>query len=121
MNLIHSFKSRLPAWSDWISLVLMSLASPWLAAYIHSVFVFNRGFRFYNAEVGGAYFHTSGPMPAPDVWSMVSWIGACGVPAIPTFLALLAARKRLLYRWIAWLASIALWTYICFKMEIAYH
>jgi hypothetical protein len=121
MSFYDPFKSRFPAWADWIALGFMALAVPVIAAFIHSWFVYHRGYRLYNAEIGGAYFHGREAMDNPGVSTVITMIGACGVPAIPTFLVLLAFRRRALYRWIVWAGFIVLWTWLYFKMEFAYH
>jgi hypothetical protein len=104
------------AWPDLLSLGLMSMAAPWIAAYIHSACVFHRGTRLYNAEIGGAFLRSG-----TSLGTILVWITLCAVPAMPTFLLLLAFRKRIVYRWFAWACCVALWTWVCFKMEIAYH
>ncbi len=104
MTFDHPLQKRLPAWSDWLTLALMSLAAPWVAGYIHSVFVFQRGIRLYNAEVGGIYFGSM-PQPQPSLWSVFLWIGGCGLPAAITFALLLPFRKRVVYRWLVWFCS----------------
>jgi hypothetical protein len=125
MSFYKPFRVRLRAWADWFALALISFAAPLIAAYIHSLYVFERGFRLYNAEIGGIYFHGSMPPYPPPVLSLVDYIlaliGACGIPAIPTFLVLLAFRKRALYYWLVWAGFIALWTWLLFQMEIAIH
>jgi hypothetical protein len=118
MTFHQPFRVRLPAWADWFALVLMSLAAPAIAACIHSICVFHRGIRLYNAEIGGAYFHGSNGQPG--LLSILTFIGACGVPAIPTFLVLLPFRRRAFYRWLVWSAFIVLWTWLFFKSEIAF-
>jgi hypothetical protein len=103
----------------------MSLAAPLIAACFHSLCVFERGIRLYNAEIGGIYFHGSmPPYPQPNLslaGSIFALIGACGVPAIPTFLVLLPFRKRALYRWHVWVSFIILWTWVLFQLEVAIH
>jgi hypothetical protein len=99
----------------------MAIAAPAIAACIHSLCVFHSGFRLYNAEIGGVYFHDYGAAWQPGLLSILSFIGACGVPAIPTFLVLLPFRRRTLYRWIVWTLFIVLWMWMFFKMEFAYH
>jgi hypothetical protein len=103
----------------------MSLAAPLIAVWIHSVCVFERGIRFYNAEIGGIYFHGSmPPYPQPNIslfGYVLALVGACGIPAIPTFLVLLVFRKRAFYRWLTWAGFIILWTWVLFQMEIAIH
>jgi hypothetical protein len=122
MSLQQSLQTRLPSWLDLLALGLMSLAAPWIAAYIHSACVFLYGFRFYNAEVGRIYFHGNGAVSEqPSFWIVFTWIGCFGIPAVPTFLALLPFRRRTSYRWIGWACFIILWTWLFFKMEIAYH
>ena len=123
MTFHQPFQMRLPAWADWLGLAFMSLAAPWIASYIHSWCVFHYTYRFYNADIGGIYFH--GDMPPYPPPSMRWWgifligIGGCGVPAIFTFLGLLPFRKRASYRWIVWAGFIILWTWLFFKMDIA--
>ena len=127
MNFYHPFRVRLPSWSDWFGLVLMSIAAPLIAAWIHSLCVFERGFELYNAEIGGIYFHgVSGSMPPYQQpvagWrDIVTMFSGCGVPAILTFLVLLPFRRRALYRWPVWAASIVLWIWLLFQMEITIH
>jgi hypothetical protein len=100
----------------------MALAAPWIAAYIHSAFVFHEGFRLYNAEIGGIYFHGNYLMTRQlSLSSILTWVGGCGLPATLTFLALLPCRSSLVFRWIVWAGFIALWTFACFQLEIAYH
>jgi hypothetical protein len=103
----------------------MSLAAPLIAACIHSLCVFEHGIRLYNAEIGGIYFHGSmPPYPQPSLSFgeyILAVIGACGIPAIPTFLVLLPFRKRALYRWLIWTGFVVLWTWVLFQMEVAIH
>jgi hypothetical protein len=119
MNLYQPFRVRLPAWADWFALALMSLGAPLIAASIHSLCVFQRGFRVYNAEIGGAYFHGSRAVEEPGLLTVLVFLGAYGVAAIPTFLVLLPFRKRAMYRWLVWAGSIVLWTWFFFKTEFA--
>jgi len=104
-------QGRSQSWLDFVTLGLMSIAAPGIAAFIHSLWVFHTGIRFYNAQVWGL----------DGFWSVVSWIGACGVPAIPTFLVLLPFRRRALYRWLVWVGFIILWTWFFFATEFAKH
>ena len=69
MSLRQSLHERV-AWSDLLSVGLMSLAAPWIAAYMHSSFVFRRGIRLYNAEAGGAFLGDSGfgPRIVIEAW-----------------------------------------------------
>lgn len=117
----HPLQMRLPEWSDWLSLVFMSFAAPITAAFIHSAWVFHRGIRLYNAEIGGAYFHGAGPVPPFNALSVLACVSGLAIPAIPTFLVLLSARKRASLRWIIWAGSVALWTFMFFKTEVAFH
>lgn len=119
MTFHQPFRVRLPAWADWFALILMSIAAPVIAACIHSIWVFHRGFRLYNAEIGGAYFHQN--IGQTGLLGILFFIGFCGIPAIPTFLILLPFRRRTFYRWIVWSAFIFLWTWLFFKMEIAFN
>jgi hypothetical protein len=120
MSIFQSFKLRFPAWADWFALALMAFSAPVIAAFIHSLFVYHSGFRLYNAEFGGAYFHGREAMENAGTLTMLTIAGACGVPAIPTFLVLIPFRRRTLYRWIVWAGFVILWTWLYFKMEIAY-
>ncbi len=118
MSLRQSLREGI-AWPEVLSLGLMSIAAPWIAAYIHSACVFHRGIRLYNAEVGGRFFRDGAAQSG--LAAILMWIAACAVPAMPTLLVLLAFRKRAVYRWLAWFCCTALWTWVCFKTEIAYH
>jgi len=96
----------------------MSLAAPVIAACIHSIWVFHSGFRLYNAEFGGAHFHdNNGPT---GLFGIIFSIGFCAILAIPTLLILLPFRRRTFYRWLVWSAFVVLWTWLFFKMEIAF-
>ena len=123
LNLQQTLNLRLPAWCGWPDLALMALAAPWIAGYIHSECVFARGIRLYNAEIGGIYFGggSMAPYPPPGLGTIALWISGVSIPAIPTFLLLLAFKKRALFLWLAWFFSVAFWTWACFKMEIALH
>jgi hypothetical protein len=99
----------------------MSLAAPWIAACIHSACVFHSGIRFYNAEIGGSYFHGYvSSFEQPSFWKALTWIGACGTPGLITFLILLPFRKHTLLRWTLWICCIILWTGVLFQMEVAF-
>src|SRR5262249_55884173 len=119
MSLRQSLHERVER-LDVLGLALMSLGAPWIAAYIHSASVFHRGIRLYNAEVGGMFLHPKTTMHS-SIGTILMWIAVCAVPAAPTLLVLLAFRKRIVYRWLAWLCCIAVWTWVSFKMEIARH
>jgi hypothetical protein len=127
MTFHQPFRVRLPAWADWPALALMSLAAPLIAAWIHSYCVFERGFRLYNAEIGGIFFRgVSGSMPPyqqPSIGfeDILTLISGCGIPAIITFLVLLPFRRRALYRWLVWAGCILLWTWVLFQIEISIH
>jgi len=98
----------------------MALAAPAIAALIHSWCVYHSGHRLYNAEIGGIYFHGPEPIDKSVVRIIIINICACGVPAILTFLGLLAVRQNAFYRWCVWSGFIFLWTWLCFKAEIAF-
>lgn len=123
MSFFQPFRFRLPVWADWLALVLMSFAAPLLAAWIHSFYVFEYGFRFYNAEIGGIYFRGSMPPYSQPGLSFTEAslvvISGCSVPAVPTFLVLLLFRKRVLHRWLVWAGFVILWTGVLFQLEIA--
>jgi len=59
MKLQKSLTVRVPARGEWSGLVLISVSSSLIAACIHSLFVFHRGDRLYNAELG--FFFDDGP------------------------------------------------------------
>lgn len=121
LNFYQPFRVRLPAWADWFALAFMSLAAPVAAACIHSVCVFHRGFRLFNAEIGGPYFHEGGPNWQPGILTFLHLSAACCIPAFLTFLGLLQFRGRVVHRWVVWLLFIILWTWLDFKMVSAYH
>lgn len=98
----------------------MALAAPMIAAFIHSYCVYERGFRLYNAEIGGEYFHPNGTVVATGILAIVRLIGISVIPAIPTFLVLLPFRRQVLGRWIVWAGSIVIWTVVLFHSEIAF-
>jgi hypothetical protein len=121
MSFYEPFKLRFPAWADWFALAFMALAAPVIAAFIHSWCIYHGGYRLYNAEIGGAFFHGREAVDNPGVGMIIAMIGACGVPAIPTFLVLLAFRRWTFLRWLVWCGFIVLWTWLYFKMEFAYY
>jgi hypothetical protein len=110
MSRHQSSQVRSQSWLDFITLALMSLTAPWIAAYIHSALVVGgySGHTFRDAEIWSV---------SPDLWSILSWIGACGAPGAITFLVLLPFRKRALFRWLVWLGFIALWTFMFIAHE----
>jgi hypothetical protein len=113
---------RIWTWLDFVTLGLMSLAAPWVAAYLHSAWVYHRGFRIYNAEIGGEYFFNYGygyGSLEPNLRDLIVWIGGCGIPGIITFLGLLWLRRRPLTCWIVWCFFVGLWTFLLFQAEVA--
>jgi hypothetical protein len=107
---------------ELFGLGLMSIAAFWVAACVHSIGVWHRGYRFYNAELGGSYFYylTYDHSQAGYFGSILTFLGACGVLGLPlTFLILLPFRRRVLYRWVMWVCCTALLTYLRFKTEVA--
>jgi hypothetical protein len=122
MNFCELFRVRLPAWADWFALLAMALAAPMVAMYFHSFWVFFTDFRLYNAEIGGVYFIPGSGGVGPRVsWSIYHFVVLCDVLAIPTFLVLLPFRRLTLERWIVWAGFIALWVFLAFQAQIAYH
>lgn len=117
-NFLKPFQFRFPTWADWLGLAVMAIAAPMNAALIHSYCVYERGIRFYNAEIGGEYFHPSGTVGPTGLLAFFNLMLGCGILGIPTFLALLPFRKRPLIRWLVWTGSIFLWTAMFFQMEI---
>jgi hypothetical protein len=121
-GLPRNLLTRLPAWSDWVPLGLMAVAAPWIAAYVHSELVFVRGFKLYNAEIGGIYFfHDWPPPPPPNLGTALLCASGFGVPAMITFVSLLPFRKSAALRWLAWICSIAIWVWAYFRLEYALH
>jgi len=121
MKCCKPFHWQIELWLDLVVIGLMSLASPWIAAYLHSAWVYHRGFAFYNAEVGGKYFLNQGygyGSLYPNSGDLIAWVGGCGVPGILTFLGLLWLRRRPLTCWLVWCLFIVLWTCLLFKIEV---
>jgi hypothetical protein len=112
MNFRYLSQARCPSWMDFLTLGLMSLAAPLIAALIHSAFVFYSGIRFYKAEIWRLSEHT-------DFWSILAWVGGLSVPGLITFLILLPFRKDTLLHWILWICCIILWTGALFITEPA--
>jgi len=114
-----TFQVRLPAWADWFALTGMALTAPAIAQCIHSVCVFLRGYRPYNAEIGGAFFHHGSGIDDQSGTAILRFLGGCGLAAIPTLLALLPFRRQTRYRWLVWTGFIAIWTWALFSLEVA--
>ena len=120
MSVRQLLNLRLLSRTDWFGLGLMALAAPWTAGCIHSVSVYRRGTRLYNAEVGGIFFGGGMTLYAPPtLGDVLFWLGGLVVPTAVTFVALLFVRKQAAYRWLVWICFAALWTLVCFKTEIA--
>ncbi len=113
---------RIPARGEWLGLVLMSFSASLIAACIHSLYVFDRGSRLYNAELGGFFFNDGmSGYTVPNLRGLLLWSSRGAVAAVLTFLVLLFFRKRAAYRWLAWISFVVFWTWVCFNTEIAYH
>ena len=108
----QSPQTQYPTWMGLITLGLMSLVAPLIAAFVHSAWVFHSGNRFYNAEIWRL-------SQQPDLWSIFTWIGGFGPLGAITFLVLLPFRKRMLLRWVLWICCIILCTDLLFKAEVA--
>jgi hypothetical protein len=111
---------RLPVWAEWFVVVFMSLAAAWIAAAIHSTYVFWMGHDSYNAEIGGYYFGSMGYVQ-PSLLEILAWILRRNFPVIPTFLLLLPFRKRPPLFWLVWIGCIVLSTWLFFAAEIKLH
>lgn len=106
-----------PPWLEQVGLILMSLSAPLIAGCIQTSYHLLTGFRPRNAVISGLYFDDMGYFIQPKFWDvLLSWVVLFGVPGFLTLLVLLAFR-RALYRWIIWICSIALWTYVFFRLE----
>lgn len=95
----RSVRGKLAAVVDWLGLALMAFSSP-VTAYL--LILFDICLRFY---LEGA---------APPILTAV---GYCGIPAIPTLLVLLCFRKRCFYRWLAWAICTFVWLLALFWMS----
>jgi hypothetical protein len=115
MSFLQPFRLRFLAWADSIALFFMALSAPLIAALIQSVCVFLSDHRVYQALIGGAY---SGHPYSGGAYSIGFVLGFCVIFGIATFLALSPFRKRVLYRWLVWIAAIAVWTWLCFTIEV---
>lgn len=112
--------TRLPRWIDWLGLVLLAFAAPAIASLIHSIYVYQRGYRFYNAEAGGDYFlEMLRGGEASSFLPVLIWLADCCVYAIPAFVVLLLFRKRPVYFWAVWGICIGLLTWLFFDTEFA--
>jgi len=111
----HPSRRQPYARADWIGLVFMSLMAPLIGAGIQSIWVFQSDHWIYQAAIGGAYFHA---VEQPGVSTTRFIFCSCGGLAIPTYLILLALPQRALYRWLAWMVAIAVWTWFYFASEI---
>ena len=114
MNQQPSSQARGHSWLDLVALGFMSLSAPVISALIHSACVFQSGIRFYNAELWRLSEHLS-------LLDVISWIGGFGFPGLITFLVILPFRKSALNSWMVWVGFVAFWTFLLFKMEIAYN
>ena len=94
----------------------MALAAPLIAALIQSVCVFHSDHWIYQALIGGAYFHA---VEKPGLATIVFILGSSGIFGIITFPILVPFRERALYRWLVWIGSIAVLTWLCFSTEVA--
>lgn len=119
MRAFESFNRPLPSWADWTTLALMSFAAPVVAGSIHSLCVFQRDFRLYNAEVGGDFFWNGGVGKESLVLVFFVFICRSSVPALLTFAVLLPFRKRPQLCRGAWIVIVALRTWFLFSAEIA--
>jgi len=118
MKFTQLLQKQLPRRDNWIGLLLMAYAAAIVAAYIHSLLVFHRGTRLYQAEIGGFYFnsiellHNDSSFVKNYLWRF--FLGN-GVIAFPSFLVLLLFRRtRVLYRWMVLIIIIAVWTCVFF-------
>ena len=102
MHFHQLFRAPFPGLADWFGLALMSLAAP-VVAVLFSL--------FYSCFRQYVDLDTS-------LWRLPYIIAFYSLLAIPTFLALLPFRRRILYRWIVWTGSTILWTGVVFYSQI---
>ena len=119
MHTFDALRHPLPSWANWITLALMSYAAPVIAGCIHSLHVILGGFRLYNAEIGGIYFHDTSLGGQSIAVSVLNFVGICAVPAALTFVVLLLFRKRPQLCRAVWIGIVLFWLWFCFRMEVA--
>ena len=119
MRTSESFYQLLPAWADSIVVALMSVAAPVAAGCIHSLRVFQRDFRLYNAEMGGDFFWDGGLPRQSLTFAFLDFACRCLLPALPTFAVLFPFRKRPQLCRTVWIILVALWTWLFFNAEVA--
>lgn len=116
MRIVGAFRNPVPRGVNWPALVVEAYAAPVTAVLLHSLWVFLRGRRLYNAEIGGAYFFNGSSLTFSH---LVVLFGDCAVAAIPVFVVLIFLRKRTVHRWLAWATCVFLWTWFLFSNEVA--
>ena len=119
MRAFEAFYHPLPSWANWTMLALMSIAAPVVAGSIHSLCVFQRDFRLYNAEVGGDFFWNGAVGRESLTVAFLAFVCRCLVPALVTFAVLLPLRKRPQICRGAWIGVVVLWTWFLFSAEVA--
>jgi len=110
MNVFQPFSQRFPARADRIALIFLALAAPLIAACIQSICVIRGDHWIHQALIGGAYFRDM----EKRGFDTIVFLASCVINGAFTLLALVPFQKRALYRWLAWLAAIAFWTWIYF-------
>jgi len=103
MDFRRQMQIQFPSWFNGVALYVMSYLAPLIAACIHSVCLFHRGVRFYQAELC-------------EMDRMGVWIYLAALAIVP-FMVLRFFGRRPLWRWTIWLCFVALWTFLCFKSE----
>lgn len=119
MKIWDTLRRNLPPSTDWYSLLFMAATAPIVAACVHSLCVFSRGFRLYNAEIGGSCFYGMGMSHSFGLADFIIFFSGCAGGMIPTFVLLLPGRTRVFYRWTVWLLCIVLWMWLMFHNEVA--
>jgi len=115
-------QKQLPKKFDWLWLLLMAYTVPFTAALIHSVYVFHRGTRLYQAEIGGPYIDDLRGLDISKVpilnYFFLFLIWSCIITVLPFLILWFFRRKRDLYRWIVWIVLTALWTWFDFATAV---
>jgi hypothetical protein len=110
----------LPSTTTVLILFFMSIAAPYTAVCVHSLWVLHREWRMDNAEIGGIYFFSrSANQHIPVYLNLLSPVFACVIAAVPTLLVLSLFRRHRIASWLAWISFVGGWTVFLFRNEFA--